>query len=285
MNRWLKFFTERFPLVNSLALVAGISLSGIAIGGRPFEFLPFILSFIGIVFVLALMRLMDDVKNMEKERIAHSNHPLPKGLITRKEAVLVIEAMQIILFIYALILWVLLSATAALSYLVMIVYFCFLYKDFNLRVWLGRNPLIYGFLYHVMIILIAIFSVEVMTPTTLASSTVWSFALMLFGAFFCYDICSKLNPRLHPALGTYFHFYGFRVMYNAAAITLFLSAMGAIHLGAGYFLIPIEILVLAALSTLFFQPELFRMPQIMASLSLMFHAWAVVIKQALGSVH
>lgn len=282
MNRWLKFFTERFPLVNSAALVAGISLSGIYISGQPFSFLPFILSFIGIVFVLALMRLMDDVKNLEKDRLVHSNRPLPKGLITKHEAILVIETMQMILFAYGLLLWGVLNASAGLSYIIIIAYFWMLYKDFNMRLWLSKNPLIYGLLSNLTIILIAIFAVEVMNPSTLLSSSIWSFALMLFGAFFCYDICSKLNPRVHPALGTYIHFHGFQLVYNIAAIALAVSAMGAVHLGLGYFLIPVEIIVLGALSTLFFQPELFRMPQIMASLSLMLHAWAVAIKEALS---
>lgn len=281
LNRWLIFFVERFSIVNLAALVTGISLSGIAISGRPFHFLPFILSFIGIVFVLALVRLMDEVKNMEKDRIAHSNRPLPKGLISKKEALFVIKAMQIILFVYGLLLWVLLSAAAAVSYFFIIAYFWLIYKEFGMRSWLNGNPLTYGFLNQLIIIPIAIFAVEVMHPATLLSSSIWSFAILLFGAFFCYDICCKLNPHAHPVLATYIHFYGFRFVFNIAVIALVISAMGAIHLGLAYFLLPVEGIVLAALSAVLFQPELFRIPQIMASLSLMLHAWAIVINQAL----
>lgn len=280
MNRWLKFFTERFPLVNSALLVTGISLSGIALSGSPFHFLPFILSFIGIVFVLALVRLMDDVKNLEKDRIAHSNRPLPKGLITKREAVLVIETTLMILFVYGLLLWAVLGASAALSYLFILVYFWLIYKDFKMRLWLNKNPLIYGFLNQLISVPIAIFAVAVMNPESLLTASIVSFAFLLFGAFFCYDICNKLNPHNHPVLGTYIHFYGFRFVFNVAVAALAISAMGAFHLGL-YFLLPIEGIVLAALSAVFFQPELFRMPQIMSSLSLMLHAWAIVIQQAL----
>ncbi|HEV8053013.1 MAG TPA: UbiA family prenyltransferase, partial [Parachlamydiaceae bacterium] len=208
MDRWLRFFTERFPLVNSAVLVSGISLSGLYLSGiPPFSFLSFILSFVGIVFVLALLCLMEDVKNLEKDRIAHSNRPLPKGLIKKSEAIFVISAMEIILFLYALLLWVLLGRSAAISYLAVVAYFWLLNKDFGIKVWLSRRPIIYGFLYHIIIILLAIFAVEI-HPMPISSAAVWSFALLLFGAFFCQDICSKLNPHAHPVLGTYIHFYG-----------------------------------------------------------------------------
>lgn len=281
MNRWLKFFTERFPLVNSAALVAGISLSGIYISDSPFHFLPFIFSFIGIVFILALMRLMDDVKNLEKDRIAHSNRPLPKGLITKHEAVLVCETMQMILFVFGIIIWVVLNFSAGLSYIFVVAYFWLMNKDYGIKSWMIGHPLIYGLLNQLIFIFIAIFAVQVAHSTNIFSAPVLSFALLLCGAFFCYDICCKLNPYAHPVLGTYIHFYGYRFVYKVAVCALAVSAMGAIQLGLAPFLIPVEMVVLAALSAVFFQPSLYRLPQMMASLSLMLHAWGVVIHRAL----
>lgn len=282
MDRWLKFFSERFPLVNSIALVTGISLSGIYLSDRPFHFSPFILSFIGIVFILALMRLMDDVKNLEKDRIAHSNRPLPKGLIKKAEAIRVIETMQMVLFAYSMLVWILLNPSAAICYLIVVSFFWLMYKDFGIKNWLMKRPLAHGLLNQLIIIPIAVFAVSVTHPAHLLSLTTGAFALLLFGASFCYEICNKLNPHIHPVLGTYIHFYGFRFVYNLAAFALIISAMGAIYLGVAYFLIPVEVIVLAALSVLFFQPALFRMPEMMSSLSLMLHAWAVVIFHALS---
>ena len=184
--------------------------------------------------------------------------------------------MEIILFLYGLILWVLLGYSAAISYLLIAAYFWLLNKDFGIKSWLSRRPIVYGFLYHLIIILIAIFAVEI-HPVPISSSVIWSFALLLFGAFFCYDICSKLNPHAHPVLGTYIHFYGYHFVFNMAAMCLAISAMGAIGLGLAYILIPCELAVLAALSAVYFQPALFRLAQMIAGLSLMLHAWAAVI--------
>jgi len=281
MNRWLKFFTERFPLVNSAALVAGISLSGIYLSGVPFHFLSFMLSLIGIVFILALMRLMDDVKNLEKDRIAHSNRPLPKGLITKHEAVLVCDTVQIVLFVYGILIWILLNYSAGLSYMLVVAYFWLMNKDYWIKSWVISHPLVHGLLNQLIFILIAIFAVQAGQPTSVFSAPVLSFGLLLLGAFFCYDISCKLNPYAHPVLGTYIHFYGYKLVYKVAVCALALSAMGAIQLGLGPFLIPVELVVLAALSAVFFQPALYRLPQMVASLSLMLHAWGVVILQAL----
>jgi hypothetical protein len=280
MDRWLKFFTERFPLVNAAALVAGISLSGIYLSERIFLFLPFIFSFIGIVFILALLRLMEDMRNFDKDLVTRSHHPLPKVLITKHEAKLVIKAMQWILFAYGLLLCPLLGITASIIYIFIAAYFWLINKEFGIKQWISSHSMIYGVFKWLIILLIAIYSVAVMQPESIFNARVWSFALLLFGAFFCNDICSKLNPNDHPVLSTYIHHYGFRFVYNFAVIALALSAMGAIYLGLAPFLIPVEFIVLASLSVVFFQPMLFRMPQIMSSLSLMLHAWGLVIYQA-----
>lgn len=276
MDRWLKYFTERFSFISSAALISGIILSATYLKGRDFHFLPFTLSFIGIIFVWALACLMDDVKDLEKDRIAYPNRPLPKGLITKQEAVHLIDTMRIVLFVYGLLLWILLSASATLAYLVVVAYFWLMERDFGMGLWMGRHPFIYGFLNQFLIVPIVLFAV-VANASTISNPEVWSFALMMSGAVFCCDICGKLNPHAHPVLATYIHYYGFRKVFNVAVMTLAVSAMGAVYLRLAYLLIPCEAIVLAALSTVFFDPSLFRIPQFMAGISLLVHAWAIVI--------
>jgi len=100
---------------------------------------------------------------------------------------------------------------------------------------------------------------------------------MLFGAFLTYEICRKLDPRAHPILANYIHFYGFRHGFEMAAIALAVSAMGAISLYLEALLIPCEVIVLLSMSLLFFQPAWYRLPEVAASISLMAHAWGIVI--------
>ena len=102
---------------------------------------------------------------------------------------------------------------------------------------------------------------------------------MLLGAFFCYEICRKLDPHIHPILGTYVHFYGFRKTFELAAVTLVVSAMGAIGLDLAAILLPVEGVVLITLCLLFFQYSWYRIPELAASLSLLIHVWAVFIKR------
>lgn len=277
MQSWSGFFTERFPLVYYAVLIAGISLSGTYIGGRVFHFLPFMLSFIGIALVLAFVHFSGERKQLGRNQIAQARLSLPQNLMQKKEIAFIIRAMQIILLGYGLILWLLLNPLAGLTYLIIILYSWLISQQFGMKSWLSGHPLVYGFLSHLIIPLIALFAVAVISPPTIFSFATWSFAMMLFGAFFCCDLCSQLDPHLHPMLGTYIHFYGFRLVFNLCAMTLGLSAMGSINLGLSALLIPFEALVLTGLAVLFFQPSLFRLPQTLASVSLVLHAWALVI--------
>lgn len=279
MDRWITFFKERFPLVTMAILVSGLSLSGIYLYGKEFYLLPFIISFGGILFFFALLRLMDEVKDHEKDLIAHRERPLPRGLIKKVEAQAVIQCSTLILFAYSLMIWVFLQQTAALAYALLIIYLWLMYKEFGIGKWLSGRPILYAVLHQLIGFLVAIFVVTVAHPDQALSSNTWAFGLMIVGAFFCYEICRKLDPHAHPILATYVHFYGFRRAFELAAFTLVFSGMGALALGFGSFLIPVEAVVLFSLCLLFFHYAWYRIPEIAASISLLVHVWAVVINR------
>lgn len=224
---------------------------------------------------------MDEVKNLAKDRIAHKEYPLPRGLIKKEEAVAMIRVMQIILFAYSLIIWVLASNIPALAYACLALYLWLMYKEFGAGHWLNQRPLLYGTLHQLAVVPMVIFAVTIASPQDAFAGSTWSFALMLMGAFFTYEICHKLDPHAHPVLATYIHFYGFRKTFEIAAIMLALSAMGAISLDLASLLIPAEIFVLVTLSLLFFQAAWFRLPEIASSLSLLLHIWGITIQHFL----
>ena len=155
MDRWMTYVRERFPIPTISLVVAGISLSGIYLYGKGFQLLPFLLSFAGIFCFFALLRLMDEVKDLEKDRIAHRDRPLPRGLIKKAEAIRVIELSRNILFLYSLIIWVFLQATAALAYACLIGYLWLMYKEFGIGKWLHGRPVWYAVLHQLVIFFIA----------------------------------------------------------------------------------------------------------------------------------
>lgn len=277
MGRWITYVRERFPLHTFIVLVAGISLSGIYLDGKSFRILPFLISFFGILLFFALLRLMDEVKDYEKDRIAHPDRPLPRGLIKKEEAVYLINIAIPILVAYSMFVWVVLQEVAALTYLCIVIYLWLMYQEFFIGKWLNRHPLIYGLSHQIIVFPVVFFAIAVNNPGHVMSPASWSLAVMLLGAFFCYEICRKLDPHAHPILATYIHFYGFRRTFEIAAISLAVSAMGATALNLTPLLLPCEILVLVSLSLLFFQPAWFLLPEVAASISLILHVWAVVL--------
>ena len=104
-----------------------------------------------------------------------------------------------------------------------------------------------------------------------------SYGLILFGAFSVYELCRVLDPRAHPSLGTPVQFFGFRRVFEMASIGLALSAMGAISLNLGWFLLPFEITVLLTLVVLFFRLDKFHLPELAVRLSLFVHGWSGAI--------
>lgn len=277
MNRWITFFEERFPILWIAVLVCGISLSGLTFGNGEFHLLSFVLSFIGIVFYFAMMRLIKEVRDIEKDKIAHPDRPLARGLISKKEAVQTIDILLLLFIAYGLIVWVLLQATAALAFFAIVFYLWLAHKGFFMRKKIEWHPLIRGVLYLGGILPVAAFAIAVANPSLSLSPQSWAFAVFLFGALACYDICTQLDPRAHPILGTYVQYFGFQRVFYMAAAVLILSGIESFVLGVPYLAIPAEVLVLAALSTLFFQASLFRIPDLMSGISLMVHAWALAV--------
>lgn len=281
MDRWIAYLQERFPVFLMILLVSGISLSGIYLYNDDFHPLAFILSFIGLFFFFALLRLMDEVKDLEKDRIAHKERPLPRGLIKKEEALLVIYGGTIILFAYSMFIWVFLQSVAALAYVILTIFLWGMYKEFGVSSWLNRRPVYYAITHQLVAFLVAIFAVSVAAPEKALAPMTLAYGLLLMGAFFCYEICRKLDPHAHPILATYLHFYGFKRTYELAALMLVLSAMAAIALGLVAILLPIQIVVLVCLSILFFRHDWFRLPDVAASISLLIHVWAIVIHRVL----
>lgn len=281
MDRWITYIKERFPLHTFAVLVGGISLSGMYLYGKPFQILPFILSFVGILLFFGLLRLMDEIKDFDKDSIAHPDRPLPRGLIKKAEAIYIVNVMLPILVAYSMIVWVVVNEVAALAYLCIVIYLWLMYREFFWGDSLNRRPLLYGISHQLVVFPVVFFAIAVNNPHEVLFGPSWSFAAMVLGAFFCYEICRKLDPHAHPVLATYVHFYGFRRTFEIAAIAIAISAMGAAALNLWPLLLPCELVVFLSLVVILFQPAWFRIPEILASISLILHVWAVVIFQVL----
>lgn len=283
MDRWIIYLQERFSLPSFASLAAGISLSGIYLAGGAFRFFSFVFSFVGILLCFALMRLMEDVKNLEKDRIAYPDRTLARGVIEQDEAVRTVGIIQLILFAYSMIVWVVLQEVAALTYACIAIFLWLSYRDYYLRQWLNRHLVLHGILRQLIVFPVVLFAVAASKPLGVLSSAAWSFGMMMSAAFFCCEICRNLDPHAHPVLGTYVHFFGYRRTFELATIALAISCIGAIALGLWPILLPCQLVVLITLFLPFFHQEWYYIPDIAASISLMAHAWSAVFAYTIFS--
>lgn len=274
MERWLTYLNDRFSIGLDFIALMGLSLSGLMIHGGSFQFFPFIFSLIGVLLFFLTWSMSDDLRNLEKDKIANPNNPLARGLLYQTEFEIVVGYLQGALFAYSFLIWGVFSWNAAFTYFLMALYLWHMQKSFFIPAWLGRHPLFHLMTSQVVILLVALFTVVIGRPNELSSPMTMSYAFLIFGAFFTYEIANKLNPQEHPVFMHLVQFYGYQRTYYFAVLMVVITAFSANALGMGSFLWPPEIAVFLALTILFFNSEYFNFVAKVAGISLLVHLWA-----------
>lgn len=87
--RYRVFVEERFPPGAYLPLICAFTAAGyvpsIAWSGTPFQPLRFIAAALVVGLVFLHLRLVDEVKDAEVDRVGRPTRPLPRGLVTERE--------------------------------------------------------------------------------------------------------------------------------------------------------------------------------------------------------
>jgi len=282
MARWLTYVKERFPLPVYLLLTGGFVFSGLFLAGGSFQWKGFVVSFVGFLLFFFQLRLMDELKDYDKDIVAHPDRPLPRGLLTTVEVGRTIKAIALAMTGYAALTAVLVNPTTGLAYLTITVYLLLMYREFFAGAWLDERPLLYAISHQFIVFGVCIFAVAVTREQlALAVPTLW-LGLVVVGSFLVYEVCRKLDPGAHPLLKTYLAVYG---PVKTSLIVLgssVLAGAGAAGLGLGQLLWPVEALVVVSLIWLFTKPDKYKAVEALATLSLTVHLWAIVIRHLTG---
>lgn len=276
MDRWTEYFKERFPISTYIFLVLGMVLSGLYLQYGTFRPYGFLIGFIGLFGFFAMLRLMDELKDFEKDQVAHPDRPLPRGLLKPGEVNRMINLGVCGMFAFALFVAITLNRTSGFCYALMTGYLWLMYREFYSGEWLENRPFTYAVTHQAILFPVAAFLISVGRPWLVWSPMTLAFGMMLMGAFFTYEICRKLDPFAHPILTTYVIVYGFRKTYIMVILTTLLAMLGAYGLGYIRFLWPFELSVLAVLACLFVAPKRYQLGELAATISLVVHVWAGV---------
>lgn len=281
MNRWMTYVLERFPLVGYLLFGGGLCGSTTALlRGRHWtssDLVATALASAGVLLFLVQLRWMDEVKDVDKDRLAHPERPLPRGLVTLHEVKRVIRGFNIAAAAFAAALAALGHLPAAGTYLALWGFLLLMYKEFFAGKWLGERPLLYALSHQASLVLIAMFSASLIDPGRVFSAEIVALGCMYVGAFLTYEVGRKLDPQAHPVLRTYLGVYGARrtiaLMVSLQALTVVCAAM----LGFVAPVWPCAVLVWASLVVLWLQPQRFKAVEIIAGTAFLIEIWSPLL--------
>jgi len=276
MNQWAIYFYERLSPLTLLFVIMGISVSGSILGDRGFSLFSFTSSSLLLFYIAFLLRLKNDLGDLDTDRVAYPKRALSRGLLHPKEVQMTVSVSQYGLAVYFVSLFLIFENASRVMLLLTVCYLWLMYKNFYLGESLDRKPLWKTVLQQGLIIPLTFLVISFNDSEQIRSLSAFSYVLLLYGSFFTFDICRKLDPRLHPASQSLIHFFGFKKVYRVAVICLILSALGSYGLGIARYLIPCEIMVFIALTYLFKNPRQFSIAETAASLSLIVHSWAIL---------
>ncbi len=282
MKAWITFLKERAPLPAVLLIGGGVSASGVYLAGGRFDLRAFLIGLLAQTVFLVLLRVMDERKDFEKDKIAHPERPLPRGLLTVAQVDRAIASLAVLLFAVAAAAGVLVNAVAGGFLAAGAIYLWLMFKEFYVGETLAQYPMIYALSHQIIEYPIYGFVVVLVRPELAFAPAMFAYIGMNIGASMTFEIGRKLDPKAAPILKTYLSLYG--PAKTAAFIALFmgLAAFGSYELGLLYLTLPSELLVLACLPILFKAPDKYRSIEGAAALSSFIHVFGVAIRAWVG---
>lgn len=141
----MQYQKERFPLFQYTPLVAAFAASGLALsymvnGRETFPNLNmFLTAFSVALLVFMQLRISDEVKDAEFDRIHHPDRPVPRGLIdldSLKNLGLLIGLIQLVIVLKA-------GPVLTLPLFAIWVYLYLMHNEFFVGEWLSKHPVLY----------------------------------------------------------------------------------------------------------------------------------------------
>ncbi len=274
MTAWMTYVRERFPLPVYALLVGGFVLSAAAAAGSPLEVAATAFGAAGLLAFFFELRLMDELKDLEKDRVANPDRPLPRGLLNPDGVRRTVAGIALGMGAYGVALAPVAGVPAAAAFLLLTVYLWLMYREFYLGAWLVDRPILYAATHQIVLLPMSAFAALCYRPESWQTPAVWYTGLVSLGGFFAYEVCRKLDPAAHPILKTYRSMYGLGGSAALVAVSLGIAAAGAAGLGRSHALLlwPTEAILLASLP-LAAHPKRFKWVEGIASISLLLHLW------------
>ncbi len=236
LNRIWIYQSERFPLKKTVPLLLVFSAASICVSARladrslP-EWPAFVVGFMLAMVLFFQMRVCDEFKDAEDDRRYRPERPIPRGLISPTE-VLVLGLMTLPMAAAAAWLWYL---PVLWCLLVVWVWMAAMTAEFGVPVWLKARPILYLFSHMLIMPLIDLLLTSIeWLPAGGAASSLWLFLALSFVNGCVLEIGRKLWAPENEIDGvdTYSGLWGYR---RAAIVWLSCVVLSFVFLvGTGF---------------------------------------------------
>ncbi len=283
LRRWSRYFAERSPLPMLLLVGGGISASASYLMRASLDVGAATLSAIGIVGLLLLLRMMDEIKDVAKDGVAHPERPLPRGLVSVQGLRRALRLTVLLLFAYAALVGIARGAVAGTLYAATIAYSLLMYREFFVSALLTRNQLAYAVTHQLILLPMYLFAVAMVAPAHVSGAlSVW-FAVSGLGASFTYEMSRKLDPDALPVLHTYLQVHGRGVVVTAIIAALALLALSTARIGVEIIVWPAIALLLIVLPLIYLSPRRFRIVEGTAALVMIAQMFAPTLQHTIAA--
>ncbi len=278
MNAYRIFIKERLPVIPNLILALGLMLSAKTVAGASLDFVALLLGSLALFAFVSELRFMDELKDVEKDKVANPDRPLPRGAIKESQVNKLMVFTGIFLCLFSALFAVIFSPQAGGLLGLATVWLFLMYKEFFVGEWLSKRPLLYAITHQVVIFPLCLFAISLYGSFSLSSPSALAFGLLILSAFFTFEVGRKLDPNADKILGTYL------IAYKAPKTLSIIIVLQAIAVRAGamlsalwWVLIP-AILIVLTLPKVITRPERFKDVEGVIALNLIYIVWMMAIK-------
>ena len=222
--RFYQYLKERFPLKEfiSLSLVLALTAGAcvqVHIYRNVTNILPLFLGFIAFLLFLLRLRLFDEFKDLEHDRVYYPSRPVPRGLITLKElrvAIALTLCAEVSIAVVG-------GYNSLLFFSAALFYSLLMFKEFFAKSWLRNHFTLYILSHELLIfpLFLYIFSLNGLDICNIGRTYFWILTLFFGCQLFLLEVSRKIRAAESEILSrdTYTAQYGIR---GASALTVFL---------------------------------------------------------------
>jgi len=198
LARYQQYLKERAPLKQFVSLAAVIGAVA-AFGTQVFFYgqmkdIPVIMaSFVAVLFLLLRLRLVDELKDLEHDRLFYPDRPVVRGLVSPRE---VAQAAAWVFLIETLIATT--GGIKALSAFALVALYSFLtLREFFIRKWLRRHFTVYVVSHELLVLPVCyyLYSLNGLTSHHVMHPYFYLLTAFIAGHFFVLEVTRKLRPR------------------------------------------------------------------------------------------